>query len=619
MQLLRDIIADGGLATAEKKQQFLTILTEKHAEIEDFLNNRPARFTEYFSASLQGLDVETGKRIYAGLDQTSFTKSKSDFIREVNEAADQERASLRATQLRIKWNALSGFDNAHQWSEHCSTPILALVPASEHQQAKRLFATLKAVSPSDADITASLAYLDGNPTFVEKLKDQSAIDTAFVREMIGQYHTLVTVDEARQAIRSSVPSDPYEWVTGSAAKSAIKEKADHNYLSGANQQLLDRIDDMQPQQAKDYLKRLVQDKLDVGVQMMDSEGMLYGNPSQPYSFSRKPRKAIAEARESIAACIGAQPEEIFFTSGGTESDNWAIKGTALSICREGALLVSAFEHHAILRACEAIEADGWPVSYVFPSKEGVIEPESLRKQLTENVKMVSVMMANNEVGSIQPIQQLAALAHAHHAFFHTDAVQAVGHIPVNVNELGVDLLSASAHKFNGPKGVGFLYIRKGTQIFPHENGGAQENSMRAGTENVAGIVGMAAALQEHFEAMETEAFHLYSLTDALIQGIQDIPHVLHGENQERLPGLLSLAFPGYEGEALLHRLDLMGIAVSTGSACDSKRTVISHVLKSMSVPEEIAQSTIRISLGVENTIVDVEAIVNALHRILKKD
>lgn len=222
MQLLRDIIADGGLATAEKKQQFLTILTEKHAEIEDFLNNRPARFTEYFSASLQGLDVETGKRIYAGLDQTSFTKSKSDFIREVNEAADQERASLRATQLRIKWNALSGFDNAHQWSEHCSTPILALVPASEHQQAKRLFATLKAVSPSDADITASLAYLDGNPTFVEKLKDQSAIDTAFVREMIGQYHTLVTVDEARQAIRSSVPSDPYEWVTGSAAKSAIR-------------------------------------------------------------------------------------------------------------------------------------------------------------------------------------------------------------------------------------------------------------------------------------------------------------------------------------------------------------------------------------------------------------
>ena len=274
VQLMRDIIADGGLATADKKQQFLTALTEKYTEIQDFLNNRPTRFTEYYASSLQGLDADAGKRIYAGLDQTSFTKSKSDFICEVNEAAGRERASLRATQLRIKWNSLSGFDNAHQWSEHYSTPILALVPASEHQQAKRLFATLKAVSPSDADITASLAYLDGNPTFVAKLKDQSAIDAAFVREMIGQYHTLVTVDEARQAIRSSVPSDPYEWVTGSAAKSTVKEKADHNYLSGANQQLLDRIDDMEPQQAKDYLKRLVQDKLDVGVQMMDSEGML---------------------------------------------------------------------------------------------------------------------------------------------------------------------------------------------------------------------------------------------------------------------------------------------------------------------------------------------------------
>ena len=274
VQLLREIVSDGGLATADKKQQFLAVLTEKYVEIQDFLNNRATRFTEYFATSLQGLDADTGKRIYAGLDQSSFSKSKSDFVREVNEAADRERASLRATQLRIKWNSLSGFDNANLWSEHYCTPILALVPASEHQQAKRLFTTLKAFSPTDADITASLAYLDGNPSFVSKLKDQSAIDAAFVREMIGQYHTLVTVDEARQAIRSSVPSDPYEWMTGSAAKSAVKEKADHNYLSGANQTLLNRIDEMDDRQAKEYLKRLVQDKLDVGVQMMDSEGML---------------------------------------------------------------------------------------------------------------------------------------------------------------------------------------------------------------------------------------------------------------------------------------------------------------------------------------------------------
>ena len=274
VQLLREIISDGGLATADKKRQFLTVLTEKHLEILDFLNNRATRFTEYYATSLQDLDATTGKRIYASLDHSSFNKSKSDFVREVNEAADRERASLRATQLRLRWNALSGFDNANLWSEHYSTPILALVPASEHQQAKRLFGTLKAISPTDADITASLAYLDENPSFLSKLKDQSAIDAAFVREMIGQYHTLVTVDEARQAIRSSVPSDPYEWITGNAAKSAVKEKADHNYLSGANQALLNRIDEMDDRQAKEYLKRLVQDKLDVGVQMMDSEGML---------------------------------------------------------------------------------------------------------------------------------------------------------------------------------------------------------------------------------------------------------------------------------------------------------------------------------------------------------
>lgn len=274
LQLLRDIIVDGGLATAEKRQKFLTAIIEKHVEILDFLSNRTTRFIEYFSTSLQGLDADTGKRIYASLDQSSFMKSKSDFVREVNEAAERERAALKATQLRTKWFSFSGFDTAQRWSDHYSTPILALVPASEHQQAKRLFATLKSNFPTDADITASLAYLEGNPSFLAKLRDQAAIDEAFVREMIGQYHTLVTADEARQAIRNCVPSDPYEWMTGSAARSAVKEVADHNYLSGANQALLNRIDEMDDRQAKEYLKRLVQDKLDVGVQMMDSEGML---------------------------------------------------------------------------------------------------------------------------------------------------------------------------------------------------------------------------------------------------------------------------------------------------------------------------------------------------------
>ena len=274
VQLLREIITDGGLATAEKKRQFLAALTGQHAEILDFLSNRSTRFTEYFASTLQGLDLEAGKRIYNGLDQNSFTKSKSDFVREVTEAADRERAALKATQLRAKWHSFSGFNNAHLWSDHYCTPILALVPASEHQQAKRLFATLKNVSPTDADITASLAYLDTNPSFLTKLKDQQAIDMAFVQEMIGTYHTLVSADEARQAIQSRVSSDAYEWMTGNTARAVVRETAENNYLNGANQILLDRIDEMDDRQAKEYLKQLVQDKLDVGVQMMDSEGLL---------------------------------------------------------------------------------------------------------------------------------------------------------------------------------------------------------------------------------------------------------------------------------------------------------------------------------------------------------
>ncbi len=344
----------------------------------------------------------------------------------------------------------------------------------------------------------------------------------------------------------------------------------------------------------------------------------YGNPSQPYSFSRKPKKAIANAREIIASCIGAQPDEIFFTSGGTESDNWAIKGTALSHGREGALLVSAFEHHAVLRACEAITADGWPVSYINPTKDGIIIPERMNQLMTAATRTVSIMMVNNEIGTIQPIKQLAALAHDHNAIFHTDAVQAVGHIPVNVEELEVDMLSASAHKFNGPKGIGFLFVRKGIELASHESGGGQEHGMRAGTENVAGIVGLAVALEEHCSHLEDEKTQLNALTDAFQQLMHDVPHIIHGINQERLPGVLSIAFPGYEGEALLHRLDLMGIAVSTGSACDSTRTVISHVLRSMQVPDTIARGTIRISLGVDNTLEDVVAISKAFHRILRK-
>lgn len=342
----------------------------------------------------------------------------------------------------------------------------------------------------------------------------------------------------------------------------------------------------------------------------------YGNPSQPYSFSRKPKKAIAEARETIASCIGAQPDEIFFTSGGTESDNWAIKGTALSHGREGALLVSAFEHHAVLRACAAVAADGWPVSYINPTKDGIIIPENMNRLITTATRTVSIMMANNEIGIIQPIKQLATIAHDHNAIFHTDAVQAAGHIPVNVEDLGVDMLSASAHKFNGPKGTGFLYIRKGTKIIPHENGGGQEFGQRAGTENVAGIVGMAVALQENVEALDRNQKHLRKLEDRLLQGIQDLPYIHNCACQPHLPGLLSLSFPRCDGEAILHRMDLMGICISTGSACDSKRTVISHVLQAIKMDEKIARGTIRISLGPENTLEEADAIAAGLRRII---
>ncbi len=341
----------------------------------------------------------------------------------------------------------------------------------------------------------------------------------------------------------------------------------------------------------------------------------YGNPSQIYSFARKPRKAITAARETIAQCINAKPEEIFFTSGGTESDNWAIKGYTATQKASKALLASAIEHHAVLHACQAVQRFRH-VFYLSPDSQGVIPPAVLNAAMFEDVGMVSVMLANNELGTIQPIRALADIAHRSGAVFHTDAVQAVGHIPVDVESLGVDLLSASAHKFNGPKGVGFLYIRSGTPIARHEDGGSQESGMRAGTENVAGIVGMATALADHCRLLKEEQMILRNLTALLLDSIKDIQFIQHGRDAACLPGVLSLSFPGFEGEAILHCLDLMGILVSTGSACDSRRTVRSHVLKAIGCTDEDADGTIRISLGLDNSPEDIRAISNALHRII---
>ncbi len=348
----------------------------------------------------------------------------------------------------------------------------------------------------------------------------------------------------------------------------------------------------------------------------------YGNASQPYAFARGPKKALKQARETIASCIGAEPSEIYFTSGGSESDNWALKGAMLY--KKGEIITSAVEHHAVLHACESLEKLGCGVRYLPVSGNCAVSAKSLADYLAESSageRLVSVMFANNEVGTIQPIAELCEIAHKRGALFHTDAVQAIGHVEVDVRKLGVDMLSASAHKFGGPKGVGFLYVREGTRISPYIDGGAQERGMRAGTENVAGIVGMAAALEKSCRHMKARNEHLLELEALLLDALKSED----GEGRRldfrrngdvyHIPGNVSLSFRQADGEVLLHRLDLMGICVSTGSACNSEATELSHVLSAMAVPFEYAYGTVRISLGYENTAGDVEKIAAALKKI----
>ena len=345
----------------------------------------------------------------------------------------------------------------------------------------------------------------------------------------------------------------------------------------------------------------------------------YGNASQPYSFSRSAKKAIKEARHIIAACINADQEEIYFTSGGTESDNWAIKGSAFSDPEKREMITSSIEHHALLRSCSAINGLGYPVNYLGVSSDGIVSTSELAKTITPRTRLVSVMLVNNEIGTIQPIRELCRIAHANNAIFHTDAVQALGHIKVDVQELGVDMLSASAHKFNGPKGIGFLYIRKGTQIVPWSDGGSQEFGLRAGTENVAAIVGMAVALKKNCARLEEHTAHLNKLEQTLLSRLNqaNIDFIRNGSSNH-VPGNISLSFRHANGESLLHRLDLMGICVSTGSACDSVNTKVSHVLQAIQLDEAYARGTIRISFGHENSIEDALKISDSLVKILAK-
>ena len=344
----------------------------------------------------------------------------------------------------------------------------------------------------------------------------------------------------------------------------------------------------------------------------------YGNPSTVYSLARRPRKAINDARALIAEAINADPSEVYFTSGGSESDNLAIKGIAFRFLgQKKRFITSSIEHHAVLHSFDALRRYGFSTTELPVDREGVIQCDELCAALTPDTALVSIMLANNEIGTIEPVQALAEIAHANGAIFHTDAVQAVGHIPIDVKALGVDLLSASAHKFNGPKGVGFLYARNGMALEPMIHGGGQESGMRSGTENVAGIVGMAAALKEHAGKLDAEARYLNLLQKKFINGLRakGLDFIENG-SVNRIPGNVSLSFANASGEMLLHRLDLMGISIATGSACNSNETTVSHVIQAIGVPEKYANGTIRVSLGPENTEDEVLTIIEGIYKIL---
>lgn len=341
----------------------------------------------------------------------------------------------------------------------------------------------------------------------------------------------------------------------------------------------------------------------------------YGNASQPYSFAAIEKKALKESRKIIAQCINADYDEIFFTSGGTESDNWAIKmGCQV---HGGNVVTSKIEHHAVLNACKYIKETGVDIKYLSVDKTGVVDLNEAEKTIDTNTGLVSVMMANNEIGSIQPIKDLVYIAHKNNALFHTDAVQAVGHIPIDVKHLGVDLLSASAHKFNAPKGIGFLFIKKGTNIKPFIDGGSQEKGLRAGTENVAAIVAMAVALRKNIIRLEEYREKMKKFQSILLDNLNDagIDYKLNG-NQKKIPGNISISIKGVEGSVLLQRLDLKGICISTGSACDGVNTQISHVIKAIGLDDLYAEGTIRISIGWNNTEDDMIKIAKSIIEIV---
>ena len=344
----------------------------------------------------------------------------------------------------------------------------------------------------------------------------------------------------------------------------------------------------------------------------------FGNASSVHTFGRETKRALENARRQVMRGVGAKhPQEILFTSGGSEADNWAVKGVALSR-GAGHIITTAIEHHAVLHACQWLETQGFAVTYLPVDGEGRVDAQAVERAIRPDTILVSVMTANNEVGTIQPIGEIGAICRARGILFHTDAVQAIGAIPVDVEAMNVDLLSLSAHKFHGPKGVGALYVRKGVRLERLIHGGAQERGFRAGTENLPGVVGLGCAIELAVARQAENAAHMTRLRERLIAGIRErVPDVrLNGHPTQRLPGNVNLSFAGVEGEALLLRLDLAGIAGSSGSACTSGALDPSHVLMALGLTEAQAQGSLRLTLGADSTDADVDAVLERLPPIV---
>lgn len=347
----------------------------------------------------------------------------------------------------------------------------------------------------------------------------------------------------------------------------------------------------------------------------------YGNPSSIYSLGSAAKEAVTQAREKIAATLGAKTNEIYFTGGGSEADNWVLVATAEAYAAKGKhIITSKIEHHAVLHTCEYLEKRGYEVTYIDVDENGILKLEDLKQAIRPDTILISVMFANNEIGTVQPVQEIGTLAREHGILFHTDAVQAYAHMPIDVEEMKIDMLSASGHKFNGPKGIGFLYIRKGIKIRSFLHGGQQERGRRAGTENVPGIVGIGKAAELAFSGLEEKSEKEKALRDYLIKRIgEEVPYCrLNGDAKKRLSNNVNYSFRFVEGESLLIMLDMKGICASSGSACTSGSLDPSHVLLAIGLPHEIAHGSLRLTVSAENTMEEMDRVVDEVKEIVGK-